>query len=266
LVALLFVGLVTGPAAATKGSDDDSARCGASYESAQVLRREEHLEAASTQLVICEKTCPEALAKDCAKWLREVEAVTPTLRLDARDPGGQRLSGVRVTVNGAPLHERADGSVPIEPGVHVLRFEKDGYGPADVRAEVHAGERNHAVAVVLAVLPLAPPAPPPPRPPATASYVLGGIGVAALVGAGVLAVAGEADRSNLRSSCAPTCDPARVDSIRTLWWTAGGVGAAGVIALGLSVALWPRAPRSASAASPAVTIGPRSFALAWRLP
>ncbi len=266
---MLVAGLAAGPATAAKTSEENVARCRASYEAAQVLRREEHLEAARNQLLICGSTCPEALVADCAKWLHELEALTPTVRVDARDATGRRVPQLRVTVDGAEVRARGDGAIAIEPGLRAFRVEAGGYEPVERRVEVHAGEREHPISVVLTLRATAPPPPralPTPEPSsATPSYVLGGIGAAALLAAGILGVVGHVNRSSLHSSCAPTCDPSRVDAIRTLWWTAAGIGAAGVVAVGIGVVLWPRA-RSSSAASPTLTIGPRSIALGWDLP
>ncbi len=253
---------VTTSLVAVHASADDAegerARCAASYESAQVLRRDEHLEAARTQLLICQSTCPQRLAGDCTSWLRDVESLTPTVRLVARDTGGQKIADALTTVDGRLVDAR-ERAVAVEPGAHIFRFERRGTDAAEVRIELHAGERERVIAVVLS--PSARPlqresAPPAPR---TASYVLGGVGVAGLVTAGILAIKGDVDRSSLRASCAPECDPARVDAVRTLWWTSAGVGAAGAIALGLAVVLWPRAHASA------LTITPRSVALVWQL-
>ncbi len=256
-VATIFV---AAPASAD-GAEGDRARCAASYESAQVLRRGEHLEAARTQLLICASTCPERLVRDCAIWLRDVEALTPTVRLIARDPSGQEVVDALVTVDGRLVDAR-ESTVAVEPGAHVFRFERRGAEAAEVRVELHAGERERVIAVVLSAS--APPSAHASAPSAsrTASYIVGGLGVAALATAGILAIKGDVDRSSLRESCAPGCDPARVDAIRTLWWTAAGIGAAGAIAVGLAVALWPRAPASAM---PALTIAPRSVALVWQL-
>jgi hypothetical protein len=233
------------------------ARCLASYESAQVLRREEHLEAARAQLQICGATCPETLARDCARWLVDVDALRPTVRFVARDPSGQNVTDVMIKVDDRLLVDHAGASFGVEPGAHVFRFERRGFSPAEVRAEVHAGERDRAIGVLLSPLPPEP-AVTPPAHSTTASYVLGGIGV--------LAIKGEADRGSLRSSCAPSCDPARVDAIRTLWWTAAGVGAAGAVTLAIAVLLWPPRVHDSPRTAPQLAISPRSVAIVWKLP
>lgn len=265
-LATIFV-VLDAPPAFAKGTADDDARCAASYESAQVLRRGEHLEAAHAQLLVCESTCPAALAKDCSHWLRSVDALVPTIRPIVRDEANHALSGVRITVDGATPPPRDDGAIAVEPGTHVFQFEKDGFVPLEARAEAHAGDRNHPLDVVLVAEKTVVAAPPKPVPAssATASYIIGGFGIAALATAGVLAIAGDIDRSHLRASCAPTCDSAQVNTVNALWWTAGGLAAAGVIAVGVGIVLWPRSSKT-KAIAPTMSIGPRSLTLAWRLP
>jgi len=265
--AILAV-LPVSAARAQAPSDASKTRCAASYEAAQVLRREERLSAARAELLVCEETCPEKLAEDCAKWRDEIAHLMPTARFFVRDAEGRPLGTVRVSIDGHAVDGAADASsISVEPGPHLFRFERQGYFPAEVRADFHVGERDHVVHVALA--PVAPahsaPAPASPRSAGgssrTPSYVLGGIGLAALATAGGLAIKGYADRESLRDSCAPYCEQSDIDSVRTLWWVAGGVAAAGVAAIGVAIVLWPRP----SASNPAATLslGPRSVALAF---
>ncbi|WP_394835107.1 hypothetical protein LVJ94_52275 [Pendulispora rubella] len=240
-------------ARAAEPGDAAKARCAASYEAAQMLRREERLSAARAELLVCEETCPEKLAEDCAKWRGELAHLMPTARFFVRDAEGRPLGGVRVAVDGHAIDGAADeASVLVEPGRHVFRFERQGYFPAEVRSEFHVGERDHVVHVVLAsIAPVQASAArtsfgaaprPAPRASRTPSYVLGGIGLAALATAGGLALKGYADRASLRDSCAPTCEQSDIDSIRTLWWVAAGVAVAGATSIGVAIVLWPREP------------------------
>lgn len=247
-------------------SDADRARCKASYERAQVLVRDEHFDAARSQLDICIETCPVALVSDCRKWSRDVENLTPTVRLAAHDALGNALTDVRVSVDGNHLDAPFGGAIRIDPGTRVFLFERPGFAPTTTSLDVHAGERDRTVSVVLVAVERALPPPPPPRPSPAASYVVGGIGAAALITSGVLTIKGFADRSSLRSSCAPKCDPSAVDAISAEWWAAGGIATGGAVAVGIAVLLWPRSEHASSGAVPAVTISPRAFAATWNLP
>lgn len=261
LAMACFVGF---PAASfADDTDADRARCKASYERAQVFVRDERLEAARAQLLICEQTCPAELVTDCKKWRRDVDALTPAIRIVVRDARGRTLTDVRLTEDGRPLEGAPDAPIAIEPGSHVLVAERAGYSPAVTRFDVHAGERDRTIVVVL--VPLEATAPAEPRPSATPSYVVGGIGVAALVASAVLGIKGHMDRSSLRSSCAPTCGGSAVDAIATEWWIAAALGVAGATAIGVSIVLWPSSDLIGSSPTPQVTLAPRAFTVTWRL-
>ncbi|MEO6572298.1 MAG: hypothetical protein ABIP89_00570 [Polyangiaceae bacterium] len=257
--------LVAIPASADE-SDADRARCKASYERVQVLMRDEHFEDARAQLALCEQTCPAALGSDCRKWSNDLESLTPTVRLAVTDRQGSPLPEVRVTVDGKPLDAPLARPIKIEPGTHAFVFEHAGFGSVTTTTAVHAGERDKSIVAVMSPLEAAPPEAPPARTSATASYVVGGVGVTALVAAGVLAIKGHADRSALVSqNCAPRCDPGSVNAIATEWWVSAGLAAGGVIGIGIAVVLWPRADH-APAAMPALSLSPRTFAATWNLP
>lgn len=226
---------------ADDGESAVRARCSASYEQAQTLRRDERLEAARAQLLVCEATCPDALARDCARWRTEVDALMPTVVLGATDQDGAPRNDARVTVDGHVVASPFGGPVAVSPGEHVFRFERRGSRPVEVRVELHASERDHPVTVVLSPFELAPSSPRP-APSAIPSLLIGGAGVLLLGVSGALAVKGHVDRSTLRSTCAPYCSDDAIGSVRTLWWTAAGLALGGAAALGVAVVLWPRQP------------------------
>jgi hypothetical protein len=176
---------------------------------------------------------------------------------------------VRVLVDGRVL-PNVEGPIALDPGVRVFRFEPAVGTAVETREEVHAGEREHLVSVVLEVPAEADS--PSQRPVATEpararsrtpSWILGGVGVLTLTAAGVLAVKGHVDRGTLRSECAPYCDQGEVDFIRGLWLASGGLAAVGVLSVVAAAVLWPRAP---SARVPSLAFSSRGIAAAWPLP
>ena len=268
VVAALALVATASESAFASEPEEAKARCKASYERAQVLQREEKLGAARVQLGICQETCPAPLARECASWETTLDALGPTVRLRGKDATGNPTADVRLMIDGAPA-ERVDVPIAGEPGAHVFRVEGPGGSAAEVRVEVHAGEREHPVDVLLAPPPELGSVPTPAnerRPPSRApSYIAGGIG-AALVGvAAILAVKGHVDRSALRSSCAPTCDQSSVDDIRTTWWIAGGAAGAGVLAISLAAFLWWREPPARASGLPTVRVAPGGASLLWSL-
>lgn len=261
--SLLFVSttLLVGLVSVSAHAADEvtrAAQCRASYENAQILRQREQLEAAESALGVCAQTCPPALASDCEKWLAQVAALRPTIRFSARDHGGRLLTDVRVSVDGHVVAAALAGAIVLEPGVHDIRFECPGFKATEVHTAVRAGERDRSIEVTLDELATK-------REASVASIIVGGLGIAALITAGGLAIAGFVQRDSLRTSCAPNCDPARVDEIRTLWWAAVGFTVGGAAAVGAAAILWPRAKRDV-ALLPSITFGPRAIALSWTLP
>jgi hypothetical protein len=252
--ALASVSVVTSAAE----PDESKARCKASYETAQVLRREEHFEAARRELAICRDTCPAPLVRECRAWSEEIAALVPTVRLDIHDDAGRPVRVVRVTVDGRAVTDRLDQPIAIDPGTHVFRFEPSDRPAAETRAEVHSGERERVVSIALAapptpredrVSPASLSSPPPSR---TRSYVAFGVGAVAAAVAGILAIKGDVDRASLESSCKPNCRTSEVDAIRTLWWGAVAAGSVSAVAVAVGLVLWPSSPSKAASLTPSL--------------
>jgi hypothetical protein len=256
VLSAVCIALSASGSARAAPADEAKIRCQTAYEHAQQLRRDGRLSASRVELRVCKETCPATLTPDCDRWLAEIATLLPTIRVRARSPQGERLRDVRVLVDGTLLADPAtDEPLVVDPGERVLRFERTGSAPVEVRIALEPGERDHAVDVTIAAAAAA--AAPPPRDrdrpavdtPASAqsrvpSYIFGVTGGSALVVAGVLAIKGHVDRGELSDSCAPACDPARVSEIRTLWWASAITAGAGVVSLSLAVLLWPRASAS----------------------
>jgi hypothetical protein len=119
---------------------------------------------------------------------------------------------VRVLIDGNLIAERLEGSAfPVDPGEHVLRFERAGSGAITTRVVMSQGEKNRMVTVQFA-----PPAPVPqarPAGPPLAAYVLAGIAVAAIATGVALDVGASSDLKRLHETCAPTCDPGARDDV-----------------------------------------------------
>jgi hypothetical protein len=155
-VALAGVGFA--PDAVAQGGKGGRAAeaeaCFSAAEAAQPLMREHKLRAAHRQLSVCARdVCPKLARVDCRRWLDDVTRALPKLVFVAREeaPGGETraVSDVRVSADGEALVDRADGApVPIDPGVHVLRFEHAGFEPVEQRVEVAEGQPRREVNVV----------------------------------------------------------------------------------------------------------------------
>ncbi len=225
------VSLVLASSAGGVAADDKQA-CIASSEKAQQLRADGKLSASREQLLFCARdVCPGVVRKDCARWLGEVEEALPTIVLAARDGDGHDITAVKVTVDNNPFAEKLEGKAQtIDPGSHVVKFERDTGEVVSETVLVREGEKNRIVAVTFApAKTAATPAPstgkandetvPPVLPEdhnrRAAAWVLSGVGVVALGSFAYFGITARNDASDLRSSCAPGCAQSDVDSVRT---------------------------------------------------
>lgn len=209
---------------------DDVDRCLAAHPEAQRLRRAGQLRATREQLLVCAReACPSVVRAECAQWLREVDDAMPSVVFAARDRDGGDLVDLAVTVDGKLALSRVDGrELALDPGAHVVRFEREGYAPVQETVVVLEHEKGRPIVVTMARLPPPPPplTPAPPRAteaaPAPArshapagAYVLGAVGVGALASFAFFGLRGRSDYFTLKDQCAPTCTSDQVSSMHT---------------------------------------------------
>jgi hypothetical protein len=162
---LMLAWLLVAPARDARAADPsaDPRACIQASDRGQSLRDEgKYRDARKTLLVCARDACPAVIVRSCAGWLRELDELAPTVVLDAQDEQGNDLADVTVTFDGAPLASRLDGRpIEVDSGEHVLRFERPGSLPVELRLILRAGEKARAVKVKMQS---AVPAPPPPLP------------------------------------------------------------------------------------------------------
>jgi hypothetical protein len=219
--------------------------CISASEDGQLLKVKGQLIAAREKLVLCaDRSCPGALRRDCEAGLEELERITPSIVLGAKDATGRDLTDVSVSMDGALLVEELDGkAVAVDPGKHVFRFEAEGLPPHEEKIVVREGQKERIVLVTIGKKEPKPSKPPPkPEPkragPSTATWVVGGLGAAALAGAGVVGFVALQNRSSLHDRCgkAGTCSQDEVDSVYRLYdisYVAAGIGGALLVTSGV---------------------------------
>jgi hypothetical protein len=142
----------------------------------------------------------------------------------------------------------------VDPGTHQFRFELAGEDPIDQEVIIRAGQKNKLLKVSFGKGEASAPAPIETEPaaapavedqpekkkgPPVASYVLGGIGIVALAGAGYFWLGAEGKKSDLESSgCSPNCDSGDVDSIKSKRLYGDIALGVGVVSLGVATYLW----------------------------
>ena len=246
--------------AAPAHADDTVSHCIDSSDRGQVLRDQGRLiEARDAFLACARESCPGPIRGDCATWSNDVEAKIPTVVLRPRDDAGRDLVQVRVFDGANLLVEQIDGrALPIDPGVHDLRFERQGVPPITVRLVAREGEKQRTVDVTWPATSKTA-ASPSSSPDASASrgsvpvgaWILGGVGLVGLGGFGYLGWTAKSEVDDMHDTCAPYCDKSRVDRARTRATLANVSLGVGILAIGAAtyVVLTDRPePRSEQAA------------------
>jgi hypothetical protein len=260
-LALLTALGATATAARAKGDETADAACNAAYTEVQQLRKAAKLRAARGKGLVCaQDVCSETVRTDCARWLDEIERVTPSILVDARDAAGNELGEVRVRAGGEIVAERLDGKqIVLDPGEYLFRFEHRGQA-LERRVIVREAEKYRTLRVLFpsgdrgagarpkAAAPLSPSQDAPSsgggKPVPLGSYVLGGVGAAGLVTFGALSLSGYLSEKKLRDTCEPTdsCSQSDVDSIRTRYLIGDVALGVGVLSTAGAFALWALSP------------------------
>lgn len=266
---LILLGLGLGFLASSPGTAraDRTDACIDASVRGQELRDQSKLVAARAAFLACGTlACPRLLRTECAGWLADVEARTPSIVIGATDEAGHDTAEVKVTLDGAPFLARLEGqATAIDPGAHVLRFERAGRPVVEQNVILREGERRRAITVSFAPSPslgrkdepLAPAAPAAgaglARPVAVAA--LGGLALASGVTFAVLGLGATSDAESLRATCAPACAVSDVDAVRRKEIGANVALGVGVLAAGAAAVLiftWPApaAPKASLAVRP----------------
>jgi len=239
--------LVTAPRAARASEKDD---CFNAAEKAQKLKIDKNLSAARQQILVCARdVCPAMVKSDCVKWLNEVDAAMPSITVRARDKDGHDIVDVKVYVDGQLLLPKLQGtSVPVDPGEHKMRYELPDGQSTEETVLIAEGEKDRVIRVEMKA-PGAPATAPTPSPsqaattpetgekkggPGAAPWIIGGVGLASLIGFGIMEIPIQSQASDLQNGCGKTqsCTQAQIDSVKSLYVPAGilmGVGIAGVV-------------------------------------
>jgi hypothetical protein len=256
-VLMLCVSLVASPA---RAADPTKQECVEANDAAQDLRQSGKLRQAREKLAVCAATsCPGVVRDDCTQRLAEVDSAMPHIVFSARDPAGNDIVDVKVTIDGAPLVDRLDGSsVKVDPGPHVFVFTWQGHVAVTKRLVLaeHDQARREVVVFKGVETPHVESASPATAPAAagaggsgidrkTIAFVVGGAGVAGVVVGSIFGAVASSKWSAAKNDCGAGCGPtapaqgekntASSDAtISTVAFVVGGALAAGGVALYLT--------------------------------
>lgn len=148
-VFLLAAGSTVLAASTAMAAPPDAAACVDAYTRAQTLRGDRKLLEARDALRICgQPTCKDFIVRDCVSWLDAVQSGLPSIVPVARDPAGNDLANVQVTMDGAPLLGKIDGrSVEVNPGTHAISFLASDGTKIDKDIVVAEGEKGKLIVV-----------------------------------------------------------------------------------------------------------------------
>jgi hypothetical protein len=250
---------------------DDKTDCVEAYQESQRLRRAgDHVAARRSMRVCARIVCPAFIQNDCVEWEAAEERDIASVIVSAAAGGHEVIDG-RLFVDGELRASRLDGrAIELDPGERTFRVEREGRAPVEWRVVLIQGEKNRVLTM--------PPdeAAPPPRAPETAAppraadasparpvprltYALAGGGVLALSVAAVLAVTGLERKHALldgAEKCAPFCEDATVDGLRTRFIVAGSLAAVGTVAVGAALVVFVTRPTSPPSTGAALRVRP----------
>jgi hypothetical protein len=247
-------------ASATAGADESAtspegaapapkAECVSQLDRAQSLQTARKLREARASYLACSApACPELLREDCSKSLVELDGTIPTVVFSAR-ADGKDVTDARVLLDGEAVSSALDGhAVALDPGTHVIRFERTGGGVSEMRVVAREGEKNRSIS---ATFMSSTPAEPEKAAQVRAEsgrfpilpVILGGTGLLALGGSFYVRLNADSDADRLRGSCAPSCDQSSRDALSDKLVVANVALGVGIGAIALAAATWLFDPR-----------------------
>jgi hypothetical protein len=192
------VGALSSSPRAANGADEKQA-CLAAADAGQSLRDDGQYSIARDQFLTCARdVCPKIVHDQCTTWLHQLDEATPTVVFGAKDEHGNDIGAARVISDGKLITGILDGKpLPLDPGAHDIRFERDPNGTVTVHVVLKAGEKNREVTATFPPVQAEPPAEgtPPPEGPAqvrrqaeSSFWSARNVTSLSLLGAGVVAV------------------------------------------------------------------------------
>jgi len=220
---------------------DETGACIESAEKAQKLRHDKKLTEARPELITCSRDlCPQQIRTDCTKWLADVDNSMSTVVVRARDADGHDVMDVKVYVDGQLLTPRLQGtSVAVDPGPHKFRYELPSGKSVEDDVLIAEGEKDRVLRVNLPTdtgvpVPVTPEKPASGGGPGPVPWIIGGVGLASLIGFAIIEAPIQSNYSNLKNTCGQTpagCTDDQKSSVTSLYAPAGillGVGIVGV--------------------------------------
>lgn len=245
----IMLGAVLSPFVTRQSLAADQAEteaCLVASEQGQLARKETKYLHARAQFRSCAQgVCPQAVRRDCAQWLDELDNAQPSVILQARDAAGRDTSAVVVRLDGEPFVDRVDGrALDVDPGEHVFTFASKQGVVLEQRVIVRESEKGRTIVADFSThrsvhVPSSTTSTrrsEERRIPA-GSWALGAVGVVGIGIGSYLLISGRIRESELEAECQPRCPHDDVDAVRRRYWSGGIALGVGGLALGAAVVI-----------------------------
>ncbi len=215
----------------------------------------------------------DAKAEKVAEVMKEAPehaaAIRPKIpKLTIKVPAD--VEGVSVTLDGNPIDPKGSEETLVNPGTHKIEANAENRAPFSREVSVDVGE-SKTITVKLPSLagekeepPPKEEEPPPKEEPKkaipTTALIVGGVGAAALLGAGIFALKRSSIASDLDGKCGgdpkgcPSDQQDAIDSGRTYTTLTNVFLVLGVVGVGAGVVLWVTAPKDKDKSAPAAAL------------
>jgi hypothetical protein len=139
-------------------ADPKPAECVAASEASLKMRDQHRLQDAKNQLLVCASaSCPADIRAECVLRIERVRASIPTIVFEAKDPAGNDLGAVKVTMDGQPFADSLEGTaLALDPGTHTFRFEAPGQPAVEKTLVLREAEKDRHETIIMGATTKAP--------------------------------------------------------------------------------------------------------------
>jgi hypothetical protein len=202
--------------AAERSPPDPVLVCLDNHTEGQQLRRDGKLIESRDAFRQCSATaCPSEIIRDCLGWMEEVDKQIPSVSFAVTADGASRADA-QVYIDDVLVLDKLSGrAMPVNPGPHRVRVVLPPFAPFEEQVVFTEGDKFRMVDVkfaspratpdVAATTPGAAPEVEKARPVPVATYVFGGLGIAAALSGGAWGISNVALRSDMEEECSPNC-------------------------------------------------------------
>jgi hypothetical protein len=182
--------------------------CFDQHELGQEFRQAGQLLSSRQAFLRCQApSCPTAVRQDCSSWAADVDKQLPRVAF-AVTLDGEPRGDAQISIDGRPQKD-ADGTpIQLDPGAHRYRVLLGEAHASEGDLQLALDEPPRRVDVAFHTAPAAERSVP------TLSWVLGGVGVAGVVGFVGLGLSSRALEQELERSCSPVCTDSQIDRVQ----------------------------------------------------